>query len=334
MSHGDRFLKPDTGQLFEIRICLVSSCHSHEILINSSFNKCSPHTILPTSHHKQELLRLGTVTTSRDILVGTATTSTSFPSSASPHHAYLPPPPPLYPFPSTCQSLFKDGAVTVVELRFYSSKLFDLSSVPNNMAKTNYAVIYISHRVLLPVRVIGVLSTNYSNGLGIGKVELEEVNPHLRGGRLENHLGKTTLSSPDRDSNHDLPILSGRAQHDKHPNGKGSDITVTYRLKEKGIVTIYPTFTLEAYFALFHYGAACKEDMAIKSIPTVNGLYSSPMASLVLTDSSQLTSDSLARRRGTCRLAPSCWEHPTHLKSGGVTNQLFRYLGCDHSRLE
>nr|CAD7427918.1 unnamed protein product [Timema monikensis] len=25
---------------------------------------------------------------------------------------------------------------------------------------------------------------------GIGKVELEEVNPHLRGGRVENHLGK------------------------------------------------------------------------------------------------------------------------------------------------
>nr|CAD7574316.1 unnamed protein product [Timema californicum] len=47
------------------------------------------------------------------------------------------------------------------------------------------------------------------------KVELEEVNPHLRGGRVENHLGKTTPSSPDRDSNLDLPALSSRAQHDK-----------------------------------------------------------------------------------------------------------------------
>nr|CAD7203477.1 unnamed protein product [Timema douglasi] len=46
-------------------------------------------------------------------------------------------------------------------------------------------------------------------------VELEEVNPHLRGGRVENHLGKTTPSSPDRDSNLDLPALSSRAQHDK-----------------------------------------------------------------------------------------------------------------------
>nr|CAD7393763.1 unnamed protein product [Timema cristinae] len=49
----------------------------------------------------------------------------------------------------------------------------------------------------------------------IGKVELEEVNPDLREGRVENHLGKTTPSSPDRDSNLDLPILSSRAQHNK-----------------------------------------------------------------------------------------------------------------------
>nr|CAD7574694.1 unnamed protein product [Timema californicum] len=49
----------------------------------------------------------------------------------------------------------------------------------------------------------------------IGKVELEEVNPHLRGGRVGKHLGKTTPSSPDRDSNLDLPVLSSRAQHDK-----------------------------------------------------------------------------------------------------------------------
>nr|CAD7196030.1 unnamed protein product [Timema douglasi] len=57
------------------------------------------------------------------------------------------------------------------------------------------------------------LNIGYRNG--IGKVELEEVNPHLRGRRVENHLGKTTPSSPDRDSNLDLPVLSSRAQHDK-----------------------------------------------------------------------------------------------------------------------
>nr|CAD7200935.1 unnamed protein product [Timema douglasi] len=89
------------------------------------------------------------------------------------------------------------------------------------------------------------LSTNYSNGLGIGKVELEEVNPHLRGGRVENHLGKTTPSSPDRDSNLDLPVLSSRAKHDKrvsqlrHRGGKlqkqdkGAAMTLLY--KETGL---------------------------------------------------------------------------------------------------
>nr|CAD7200637.1 unnamed protein product [Timema douglasi] len=49
---------------------------------------------------------------------------------------------------------------------------------------------------------------------GIGRVELEEVNAHLLGGRVENHLGKTTPNSPDRDSNLDLPVLSSRAKHD------------------------------------------------------------------------------------------------------------------------
>nr|CAD7577008.1 unnamed protein product [Timema californicum] len=71
-------------------------------------------------------------------------------------------------------------------------------------------------REFLEVPVIESGTFNYTEAIrGIGKVELEEVNPHLRGGRVENHLGKTTPSSPDRDSNLDLPILSSRAQHDK-----------------------------------------------------------------------------------------------------------------------
>nr|CAD7586868.1 unnamed protein product [Timema genevievae] len=41
-----------------------------------------------------------------------------------------------------------------------------------------------------------------------------EVNPHLRGGRVGNHLGKITNSSPEQDSNLDLPVLSNLAQHD------------------------------------------------------------------------------------------------------------------------
>nr|CAD7424596.1 unnamed protein product [Timema monikensis] len=60
-----------------------------------------------------------------------------------------------------------------------------------------------------------IVSKENKSSERIGKVELEEVNPHLRGWRVENHLGKTTPSSPDRDSNLDLPVLSIRAQHDK-----------------------------------------------------------------------------------------------------------------------
>nr|CAD7448181.1 unnamed protein product [Timema bartmani] len=46
------------------------------------------------------------------------------------------------------------------------------------------------------------------------RVRLEEVNPHLRGGRVENHLGKSTPSSPDLDSNLDLPIVGSLAQQE------------------------------------------------------------------------------------------------------------------------
>nr|CAD7196739.1 unnamed protein product [Timema douglasi] len=42
----------------------------------------------------------------------------------------------------------------------------------------------------------------------------EEVNPHLCGSRVENHLGKTTPSSPDQNSNLDHPILGTLAQHE------------------------------------------------------------------------------------------------------------------------
>ncbi|CAG2060026.1 unnamed protein product [Timema podura] len=59
----------------------------------------------------------------------------------------------------------------------------------------------IKHRILLSVRELG-------------RLNIEEVNPHLRKGRVDNHLGKTTPSSPDRDSNLNLPVLDNRAQHD------------------------------------------------------------------------------------------------------------------------
>nr|CAD7429607.1 unnamed protein product [Timema monikensis] len=48
----------------------------------------------------------------------------------------------------------------------------------------------------------------------LGRLNLEEVNLHLRGGRMENHLGNTNPISPDRDSDLDLPVLGSRAQHE------------------------------------------------------------------------------------------------------------------------
>nr|CAD7424604.1 unnamed protein product [Timema monikensis] len=59
-----------------------------------------------------------------------------------------------------------------------------------------------------PVKVRPCVDPEESLDLETIQVELEEVNPHLRGGRVENHLGKTTPSSPDRDSNLDLPVLT------------------------------------------------------------------------------------------------------------------------------
>nr|CAD7456793.1 unnamed protein product [Timema tahoe] len=42
---------------------------------------------------------------------------------------------------------------------------------------------------------------------GNGRLYLEEVDPHLCGGRVENHFGRKNLNTPDRDSNLDLPII-------------------------------------------------------------------------------------------------------------------------------
>nr|CAD7203519.1 unnamed protein product [Timema douglasi] len=58
-------------------------------------------------------------------------------------------------------------------------------------------------------------------GVGIGKVE-------LRGGGGENQLGKTTPSSPDRDSNLDLPVLSSRAQQRQ---AQGKNMATSYDCK-------------------------------------------------------------------------------------------------------
>nr|CAD7398712.1 unnamed protein product [Timema poppensis] len=76
-----------------------------------------------------------------------------------------------------------------------------------------------------------------------GEVELEEMNLHLRGGRVENHLGKTTPSAPDRDSNLDLPVLGGRAQHDKRR-------TLPMRHKEVHVINVPSALKFAVDFGL------------------------------------------------------------------------------------
>nr|CAD7262049.1 unnamed protein product [Timema shepardi] len=73
----------------------------------------------------------------------------------------------------------------------------------------------------------------------IGKIELEEVNSHLRGWRVENNLGKSTPSSPDRDSNLDLPVLSSRAKHDKRVS------QLRHRVEASLLIT-FPERTMDA----------------------------------------------------------------------------------------
>nr|CAD7457501.1 unnamed protein product [Timema tahoe] len=50
--------------------------------------------------------------------------------------------------------------------------------------------------------------------MGLGRLYLEEVHPYLHGGTMYNHLGKTTLSTPNRDLNLDIPVIGSLVQHE------------------------------------------------------------------------------------------------------------------------
>ncbi|CAG2055331.1 unnamed protein product [Timema podura] len=99
----------------------------------------------------------------------------------------------------------------------------------------------------------------YCSGLDVelGRLNLEEVNPHLRGGRVENHLGKTTPSSPDRDSNLDLPVLSGLTQHDwrvsqlRHRGG--IKIEKNKELQTVILISVYPGQCWSKYTGNYHH---------------------------------------------------------------------------------
>nr|CAD7263608.1 unnamed protein product [Timema shepardi] len=64
----------------------------------------------------------------------------------------------------------------------------------------------------------------------LGRLNIEEVNPHLRGGRVKIHLGKKSpTSSYERGLNPDFPILGRLAQHK------------TSTLANYAIEAVYPT---------------------------------------------------------------------------------------------
>nr|CAD7454103.1 unnamed protein product [Timema tahoe] len=68
--------------------------------------------------------------------------------------------------------------------------------------------------LLVSAEVAGLLGlVRFTERFALLSVKSFEVNLHLRGGRVENHLGKTTKSSPDQDLNLDLSVLGSQAQH-------------------------------------------------------------------------------------------------------------------------
>nr|CAD7590993.1 unnamed protein product [Timema genevievae] len=69
----------------------------------------------------------------------------------------------------------------------------------------------IAQRKLESIRLLDELFERVKE---LGRLNIEEVNPYLRGGRVENHLGKITPISPERDLNLDLLVFSSLAQHE------------------------------------------------------------------------------------------------------------------------
>nr|CAD7199043.1 unnamed protein product [Timema douglasi] len=171
-----------------------------------------------------------------------------------------------------------------------------------------------------------------SRPAGNGKVELEEVKPHLRGGRLENHLGKPPpvhptkiLTSISPSSAVELNTTSALANYATEADeyllfGTWYDTPellaeqprpVTQERYTSKLSTVgrkppaiphnnthTPPAPAEYDPKLYCY--TCRGKQGKRS-------YSSPVASLVLTDSSQLTSDSLHLVSGrTCKSDDNC----------------------------
>nr|CAD7401410.1 unnamed protein product [Timema cristinae] len=157
---------------------------------------------------------------------------------------------------------------------------------------------------------------NMDSREGIGKVELKEVNPHLRGGRVESHLGKTTPSSPDRDSNLDLPVLSSRAQHKRIRDDESmSTFNISLASPSSGGCGVWvqiPSYVLRGASSSTHYEYEVQVIMAGERWTllrrykrfrelhlTMKNKYGSPVAALPFPPRHffSKTSESLARQR-------------------------------------
>ncbi|CAG2055121.1 unnamed protein product [Timema podura] len=104
----------------------------------------------------------------------------------------------MYPslFDVDTEELNREKKMLEVLERYHASN----TSVPHNKPSGDLKVwIYIDSKD----------NGNCVNVTELGRLNLEQGNPHFLGGRVENHP-----SSPDRDSNLDLPILGSLAQHE------------------------------------------------------------------------------------------------------------------------
>nr|CAD7392362.1 unnamed protein product [Timema cristinae] len=120
--------------------------------------------------------------------------------------------------------------------------------------------------------------TNIRKGeLGLGRLHSEKVYPYLRGGRVKSNFGKSPFSSPKRDSNLDLPLLSSLVYSERNAlNYAATKAVRTGNVNLRG---------------LYHSLRGSKNqggNRGEEQLKLVTKCYSSPMTSLVLTDSSQL----------------------------------------------
>nr|CAD7447548.1 unnamed protein product [Timema bartmani] len=84
-------------------------------------------------------------------------------------------------------------------------------------------------------------------GVANGWYDLVEVHLHLAGGKVENHFGKTTLSTPDRDSNLDLPVIGSLVPRE-WTSDNGSDLpelfydTKPVLILEQGLLSVFSPY--------------------------------------------------------------------------------------------